>query len=415
MHPEKADIYDYEAAEATPNTLLNSPEGALRLPTEEQNFSSSGRSQRSWLPRFISQWTTSWQRRGSYTPVHEANRGQNPEEAGEDLPDDMSSVTLLDGTERSNRPRYQELLQHVHYYIVLPFPSFIHRFMIKTERSEGVRRSTDYLDGLRGVASLFVFIDHYLHGLHGDFEEWGYGQGQNRSFFQLPFVKLIYAGSCMVAIFFIVSGYVLSHRCIIAMRTDKLDKLYTALTSMTFRRSMRLFLPSVMISFLCYVAVCFNFIDSEIPRKQWTLWKETWHYIRYLNEDLFKLWTWKISYKGFYSPQLWTIPLEFKCSMVLFLFILMVSRCRVSVRLFLEGAIITYLFYDKRWDVALFITGMFIAELNVIRDERKQKQEDALANLDEKPLVLSPKSAWRTVPIKLFLWAMLILGSFIGG
>ena len=219
----------------------------------------------------------------------------------------------------------------------------------------------------------------------------------------------------MVAIFFIVSGYVLSHRCIIAMRTEKHDKLYTALTSMTFRRSMRLFLPSVMISFLGYLAVCFNFINSEIPRKQWTLWKESCHYIRYLNEDLFKLWTWEISYKGFYSPQLWTIPLEFKCSMVLFLFILMVSRCRVPVRLFIEGTFITYLFYGKRWDVALFITGMFIAELNVIRDERKQKQQDALENLDEKPFARPTRPTWQSILIKLLLWAMLILGAFIGG
>ena len=415
MHLEKSDAYDYEAAETNPNTLLNNSEVTLKVPAEEWRFSSSGRLQQSWLPEFISNWTTSWQRRASYTSISEENERRNPGEVEEDFRDDMSGITLLEGTARSNRQRYRELLHQVHCYIVLPFPSFVHRFMIKTKRSEGIRRSTDYLDGLRGVASLFVFIDHYLNGLHGDFEEWGYGQGQNRSFFQLPFVKLIYAGSCMVAIFFIVSGYVLSHRCVIAMRTDKHDKLYTALTSMTFRRSMRLFLPSVMISFLGYLAVCFNFIKSEIPRKHWTLWKETWHYIRYINEDLFKLWTWEINYKGFYSPQLWTIPLEFKCSLVLFLFILMVSRCRASVRLLIESVFITYLFFVQRWDVALFITGMFIAELNVIRDEKRQKQQDALENLNEKPLALPRKSKWQTIPIKLFLWAMLVLGAFIGG
>ena len=412
---EKENTYECQAAETSTETLLNSPEVVLKFPAEELYGSSSRRSRWRWTPRFTSNWSAPWTHRTSYSVVEEVSKGPDLEEAEEDLPDDMSGDTLLEGTGRSNRRKYREALHRIHYYTVFLFPSFIHRFLIKTEPSKGVRRSTDYLDGIRGVASLFVLFDHYLHGLRGNFEEWGYGQGQNRSFFQLPFIKLFYAGSCMVAIFFIVSGYVLSHRCIVAMRTDKHDKLFTTLTSMTFRRSMRLFVPSVIVSFLSFLAVCLRLFKSELPPKHWTVYKETWHYIRYLNQDLFKLWTWEISYKGFYSPQLWTIPLEFKCSMVLFLFILMVARCRVSVRLFLEGGFVTYLFYNKRWDVALFIMGMLIAELNIVRDERKQKEQDALENLDEKPLDLPRKSKWPMILVKILLWLLLILGCFIGG
>ena len=347
--------------------------------------------------------------------MDEGKEDETAFEVEEELADDMSGDTLLEGTSRSKRQRFRELMHHIHRYVVLPFPSFLHGFMIKSERSEGTRRATDWLDGIRGVASLFVFFDHYLDGLHNGFEEWGYGQGRNYSFFQLPFVKLIYAGSCMVAIFFIVSGYVLSHRCIVQMRSDKHDKIYTTLTSMTFRRSMRLFLPSVIISFMVMVFVCLGVIRSEIPKRQWTLWGELCHYVRYLNEDLFKLWTWEVSYKGFYSPQLWTIPLEFKCSMALFLVILMVSRTHTSIRLAMESTIILYLFYNKRWDVALFIVGMLLAELNIIRDEYSQKQEEALQNLDEKPLEALPKKRWYRHLIKPVLWCMLVLGLFIGG
>ena len=103
-------------------------------------------------------------------------------------------------------------------------------------------------------------------GSHGHFMKYGYGQGKdNHSFFQLPFIKLIYAGGAMVAMFFIVSGYVLSHRCILHMRSSNHTKVYSAITSMAFRRGIRLFLPCIAISFITYLTVLLEFIRSQIP------------------------------------------------------------------------------------------------------------------------------------------------------
>ena len=418
MHSPHEDIYEDEAASTSPHALLYSPEVVLRMP-EESIITLPKASRRRWMLRFISSWRSLWERRTSYAIVTEHNKeAKVATEMEEDLADDMSGDALLEGTPGSRRQRCYEFLHHIHRYIVFLFPSFLHGFMIKTESSKGIRRSTDWLDGVRGVASLFVFFDHYLDGLHNGFEEWGYGRGENRSFFQLPFIKLVYAGSCMVAIFFIVSGYVLSHRCILQMRANKHDKIYLTLTSMTFRRGIRLFLPSVIISFIVFLSVCLGFIKSEIPSKQWTVGRELYHYWVYLNEDLFKLWTWKISYKGFYSRQLWTIPLEFKCSMALFLVILMVSRCRARTRLALETTLVIYLFYIKRWDVGLFMVGMLLAELNIIRDEHNQRQQKSLENLDEKPLdqrLSRHRRRWTTYLAKSALWILLIWGLFLGG
>ncbi|KAI4147859.1 MAG: hypothetical protein LQ340_005340 [Diploschistes diacapsis] len=415
MYPGKEDNYGYAAADASTHALLNSPGLGSQIPAEGYIDSNARPSQQKWIPRFILSWTAPWARQPSYTAMAAEDEEIDKEAVEGDFADDMSGDTLLDNTTRKKRKRSHELLHRAYRYAIMVFPSFLHSFMMEMERSRGTRRATDWLDGLRGVASLFVFFDHYLDGVHDGFENFGYGQGQNNGFFQLPFVKLIYAGSFMVAIFFIVSGYVLSHRCIVQMRSNKHDKIYTTLTSMTFRRGMRLFLPSVIVSYLTYLTVLLGLIKSQIPQQDWTVWRETKNYVRYLDEDLFKLWTWQISYRGFYSRQLWTIPLEFKCSLALFVVILMLARCRASIRIAIESLFITYLFYDKRWDVALFISGMLLAELNIMHGERQQRQQDLSENLDGGPLEIPSKPRWYTKLTKPCLCLTLLTGCFIGG
>lgn len=76
-------------------------------------------------------------------------------------------------------------------------------------------------------------------------------------------------------------------------------------------------------------------------------------------------WTWDFDMEGFYNPQLWSIALEYRGSMVVFLCVLGLARTRTCVRMVTEAAIILHAFSHKRWDVALFLSGMFIAEIDV--------------------------------------------------
>ena len=307
-------------------------------------------------------------------------------------------------------------------WAIWPLPSFLHRFFLAEQPPREVRRPTDYLDGLRGYASLFVFIGHYLVGLKADFLHHSFGADNNWSPFQLPFIRTVYSGSAMVAIFFVISGYVLSARCIVAMRAEKHEKLYAALTSMTFRRGIRLFLPSVAVSLIALVCV---FLGLSKPRwmvagDEWTAAAELQHYVLFLKNYVFRLWSFGAEQNFWYSQQLWTIPLEFRCSMILFVVILGVARCTTLIRFAILGVFQLYLWIDDRWDVALFVAGMTIAELNIIRDEKRQRVKEAELTLSdgcglEKHRRRSVRRSCASFLRQILLWVALIVGFYLTG
>jgi hypothetical protein len=114
---------------------------------------------------------------------------------------------------------------------------------------------TAYLDGVRGVAAFIVLV---YHGLSDWFPALRYGYGSGPEYFnflQLPMVRIFYQGRGMVTIFFIVSGYALSYKALRQMRAAQYSALLDSLASSTFRRGMRLFIPTTFTTFIsCLVA-----------------------------------------------------------------------------------------------------------------------------------------------------------------
>ncbi|KUJ24485.1 uncharacterized protein LY89DRAFT_573259 [Mollisia scopiformis] len=225
------------------------------------------------------------------------------------------------------------------------------------------KSSTEYLDGVRGLASFIVFIFHFTHMFYPSTNT-GYGVSQHPSIWQLPIIRFVYSGAAMVSIFFVVSGYVLTHRYIQKMRRHEFGALYSSLTSLTFRRALRLFLPALGSCVLAFV--CASIGVLAVPKK--INHKPFRHGVsalfRYIDQES-NPWTWDQYMEGFYNPQLWSIALEYRGSMVVFLAVLGLARSRTCVRMAVESAIITHAFLHKRWDVALFMAGMLIAEMDV--------------------------------------------------
>jgi hypothetical protein len=67
-----------------------------------------------------------------------------------------------------------------------------------------------------------------------------------------------------------------------------------------------------------------------------------------------------------YNGHLWTIPIEFYGSFVVFLALLGCSRVRVAWRLFLVGTTACWALRCTRWDIFLFLAGTFLCEVNFI-------------------------------------------------
>ncbi|KAI1252565.1 hypothetical protein MGN70_007166 [Eutypa lata] len=255
-------------------------------------------------------------------------------------------------------------------------PSFLQRqsatsdSSLSSEKAASPKSRTEYLDGVRGVASLIVFSLHWSHVYYPSVNSsWGY---QDRtSLWLLPFVRLIYSGAAMVAVFFVVSGFVLSHRFIQRMHRHEYPELFASLSSITFRRAIRLFLPAFASSLLAYVCTDFGLVSipSKVDGKRFTHGLTA--YLDFLDMES-DPWAWDVSYFGFYNPQLWSIAVEFRGSMVVFLLIIGLARVRPVVRLAVEGLLVTHGFMHKRWDAALFVMGMIIAELEILFPRKPQ-------------------------------------------
>ncbi|KAL2064349.1 hypothetical protein VTL71DRAFT_4843 [Oculimacula yallundae] len=245
---------------------------------------------------------------------------------------------------------------------------------------------TTYLNGVRGLAASLVYIQHllYAHWLHA-----GYSiSPPNNHLIQLPIIRLLFSGRFMVSIFFILSGYVLSYKPLLLARSRSTTNintntststslLYTNLSSSAFRRTPRLFLPlipamiatALAIQLTCYGAENFS-RDACTPRAS-SLWRQILNYVPVLAHMLDPS-----AWAEYYPPglpHLWTLPMEFRGSMVVFLLVLGLGN---SIPVFRFGILVLFalgFLYLGRWEVFLFVCGPILAELRIWRDEKKRE------------------------------------------
>lgn len=121
---------------------------------------------------------------------------------------DLSSQVGINTEKRAQhvdaRPRW--------YWSLLPW--FLTAALGKTTRTLPRKTSTSYLNGIRGIACLIVYTEHVSMHYYRDFMSNPYGAepaANNHGFSQLPIIRIIYAGKGMVAIFFVLSGFVLTY------------------------------------------------------------------------------------------------------------------------------------------------------------------------------------------------------------
>ncbi|PYH93529.1 hypothetical protein BO71DRAFT_399650 [Aspergillus ellipticus CBS 707.79] len=292
------------------------------------------------------------------------------------------------------------------------------------------------LDGLRGWACLLVFNFHFLFTYTWKVAlGWGFNN-ENFSIFQLPIIHLLVSGHIMVAIFFVISGYVLSYKPLKLIRSRSWEQTFTTLASSTFRRALRLYIPSIVGILMVFIAVRLGVYtyshnvlveghtilgtNEQHPPLMRSLYKQFWDW--YLTiVHLMDPFNWGLYY-NYYNPHLWTIPVEFRSSIVLFLTILGTSRLTTAVRLSLVSGLVWFCMRWGRWDVVLFLFGMIMAELDLINGTWEQPTDEA-ERLKHKPgprhFLPKQQNALRQLfPLQLSthrLWiSLFVLGLYLG-
>ena len=217
---------------------------------------------------------------------------------------------------------------------------------------------TSYLDALRGWAA-FIVLTHHHHP---------YMPGPIRN---LPVLSILNAGRGMVDVFFVISGYVLSYRMIKLMRTQQAVTLLDTVISSVFRRYTRLFGSAAFASFICMITVVlgWSFHGLKKPTLGAQIWDWMKGFLRFSNifsAEISGYWT-KGGFSDKYLDVLWTIPVEFRGSMVVYAF--GIGCCKLSSRnrMLLCCFMILLCYCWAVFYVALFLTGFLLADLQFSR------------------------------------------------
>jgi peptidoglycan/LPS O-acetylase OafA/YrhL len=262
---------------------------------------------------------------------------------------------------------------------------------------------TSYLDGLRGFAAFIVYWHHHQLWAHeGDqkFLENAFGYNKQYYFACFHGIRTFFTGGHFaVAIFFVISGYVLSAKPLALIYASEYTKLNDNLASALFRRWIRLYLPIICTTFFYFTW-----------RHTFGLWIMG---IQWESTYRDEVWKWYAEFKNFsyvfntggepwfsYNTHVWTIPLEYKGSLIVFTSLLAFSRSSRTARLLCQvGLIFFFLYIADGWPCALFVSGMLLCDL------------DLLAERDELPRVFRVLEGYK----EFIFYNLFFLGIYLGG
>lgn len=161
-------------------------------------------------------------------------------------------------------PSGSSLFKLTRQALFLLLPSFVQNSIRPSLQPDSGKplHPTAWLDGMRGLAALFVFMQHLSYPIHDVFSAWTPEQDYNH-FLRLPLIRFFYDGAFMVAIFFVLSGYALSYKPVKQMRNAETDALVQTLSSSVFRRAVRLYLP-------CFASTLLIVLSLRLGLYEWT-------------------------------------------------------------------------------------------------------------------------------------------------
>ncbi|KAH8645960.1 acyltransferase 3, partial [Tricladium varicosporioides] len=229
---------------------------------------------------------------------------------------------------------------------------------------------TAWLDGLRGCAAFCVCMSHLVGYSHGNV---GLCYGHKilpgvyyTSPTSLPLIRLLFSGQFFsIILFFFISGYVLTKRLLSLLHQGQRDEFLESLNSAVCRRPGRLLLPVVWMTLSLVFVWHLTGITTPYPPRQPGLFSEL---IAWVRETLKFMDPFRegILYTS-YNYHTWTIPVELRGSMLIYIWLFASSQLTARVRVLLTLTMVLYgvLAVMGVWYTA-FLAGLLTAELDLI-------------------------------------------------
>lgn len=325
-------------------------------------------------------------------------------------------------------------------------PQLIRSKLFNEASPLAVVHRTSWLNGLRGLAALTIFNLHYLYFFTNVWERYSDDITYWR-FLKLPIIRLFYSGEVAVHIFFLVAGFSNSYKALQRMScpddVEERTKLYSSLSTTIFTRFFRLYLPVLAIGVFTLVAAylsCYDFIrrcveedgDNYFPGPS-SFTDPPWRAHSFTEQSIF--WaqeTWKLmcvwNIRNFFPQHdghLWTINLEFRASLCLYLILVAVAPARMHVRSLILVVVSLYAMAWDRWEVQLYVAGACLAQFDACIQRHQATQSEAqnkkgaaesesFLGQDSSILIGPGRLAYTFRPILIILRAGAVTTSLIG-
>ena len=243
------------------------------------------------------------------------------------------------------------------------------------ETSRSALKKFEYLESLRGLASLSVVFAHFVVGFYPALYYAKAGAGHVPNLFEIMLsrtpLNLLYNGTFSVAIFFVLSGYVLTYKFF------KDSGHEVALLPLAVKRYVRLLLPVLLSVGLSYVVLRMNWYYHQ-PKSlvgasnPWLvgLWNFEPNLLAMLKEGFYGV---LINRDVTYNRVLWTMNIEFFGSLIVYLCVYLFRNSPkryffylIGIALFLHAHYLAFMFGMILSDLTARQVGWFHKRSNQV-------------------------------------------------
>jgi peptidoglycan/LPS O-acetylase OafA/YrhL len=188
------------------------------------------------------------------------------------------------------------------------------------------------------------------------------GFGDNWFFAAMPVVRTFFTGGHFaVSVFFVISGYVLSAKPLSLINSGETVKLGDNLASALFRRWLRLYIPVFVTAWMYLTSWHLFGIWTVSPNHEANYRDELWKFYVEFKNYSFAFRTGGEDWLSYNFPT-WSIPVEFRGSIIIYTTLLAFSRCSKNMRLFgMVGLIFYFMYIVDGWFGSLFMAGTYFA------------------------------------------------------